>query len=125
MHAAVHLGDFTEERTVLLAAMPVEEGADVLLRWITVLADPFRPDGGSYWSLVLGRFGDAGFEEVRALPFRDGFTGTPQRVDFTPAIPFRSGEVLAVVVRPTGAEVAPLSGVSVVLMAGRSEARVR
>lgn len=122
---AVYLGDFTAERTVLLAGLPPEAETGEFLRSIAILADPLRGDPANCWVLTIGRFAAGAFKSVHNLPFPEGFPAVPVRVSFTPEIPVSRGDLLAIRVTPTGGAASPLTGLSVVPEYAKSGARAR
>lgn len=125
MMFGVYCGDFTEERTVLLASVPEESVMGTTLRTLWVLADQQDPAPEAHWVLTIGTYGEGPFKAIRAIPFSGGFSGTPQRVDLTPEIPVGRGQLMALKATPTANNATPLTGLSVIPEYAMTGARAR
>ena len=123
---ATYLGDFSEERTVLLAQIPSEADEGQLLRALWLLADPMPSDPTRYWILRIGRFGEGAFIVDAAHALSQGVAATPIRVDFGGReIRVQCGYLIAIRLTPSGPDVPPLSGVSVIPEFSPTSARTR
>lgn len=125
MSPALHCGDFTVERTVLLGSIPNEEESGLLLRTLWFLADPLNGDPANFWILEIGRYAVGGFKVERRFSFADGFPAGPLSVALNPEIRFSRGDVLALRATPTGDDASPLTGLSIIPEYARSGSRVR
>lgn len=124
-HPSIYLGDFTEERTSLLCSVSRDMPTGMLLRSMWIHADPLDPSPVTYWTVAIGAFGSGEFVASRTVTLQGGVPATPLRVDFTPEVRVPIGSVLAVRLIPSGSDVVPLTGVSVVPEYVLTSARAR
>lgn len=125
MMFAVYCGDFTVERTVLLASIPLEAETGMTVRTLWVLADTQEALPTDYWVLTVGKYSGGPFRAIRTIPFPEGFSDKPQRVSLDPEVPMSRGDMLALRVYPTGASAVPLTGLSVIPEYALTSARAR
>lgn len=122
---AIFLGDFYEERTRPIGAIPPESETGELLRTIWISADTLKGDPSNYWVLTIGRYAAGAFKSEKSIPFPQGFPVGFVSIRLTPEIRISRGDVLALQAKPTGDETSPLTGLSVIPEYARTGSRVR
>lgn len=122
---AVFLGDFSVERTTLLAGVPLEAETGAFLRRVTILAAPMDGDPTAHWVLRIGTLSQTGFSALAAVTFSAGFSVTPRVVSFAPELAIAAGATLAVRLTPTSGAASPITGLSIIPEFALTGARAR
>jgi len=116
MQHAVHLGDFSAERTVLIAAMPQESETGAQARGMFMLVgEDVSLTKLDHWAFQVGKVVGGKFQLVgREVAFDGPLSPLDvRRLEFSDPVLISRGEALAIRMSPRGLP-SPLVGVSVI-----------
>lgn len=115
-YPAMYLGDFTSERTVLLAMVPPEAPGSAFVRALHVLSgEGTASDVLNHWVLRLIAYtGSTARQAAKEVAFPQGFTTVPMLVPLRDPATVKKGDKLALTLTPRGAP-SPVTGLCIIV----------
>lgn len=110
--SAVYLGDFTVERTCLLAAVPLDADEGGLLRGVTFVSERCATTENDFWIFAFGLLELDGFKVSYKQAFKKNLTSNLNEIRFDAPLSVPKGSNLAIRLIPNGAP-PPISGLSI------------